>query len=843
MNGITINDFYAKTVSNGIFGQTVEQHCICVGEMAWRIAEFYEYNKINKNELGLICSLHDIGKMSPIFQYKIGNDSLISAFGYDAKYPSIYDVNQIDRNKVDIDTGKHSGAGVHYFNKFIKVSNKKTIQMLISRHHGFSAFGTDLCTEGNNRMDMHCGDADMKEYVLEIVDALEKHFNFKIDNIGKISGIDLDMVSGYLSIADWISSRELAGTNDISAIDFDAVLVKYGFRKMQMFDKTQMEMFGFNLYDYQNEVVDKINDYGFHILEMGTGYGKTEIALASAYKLIKSGKCSGMYFALPTQVTSNKIFQRVDKFITAVSDEPSTDLVHSNRMQVLFELGQISDSDKDESFFNSNKNLRLLNNVVTGTVDQLLFSVLNLKYNFIRIASLWHKVIIIDEVHCYDSYTTELICRLKEFCLENECVVIALSATVSDTLKGKLFGASIPFMKDYPLLSMTNNGVFQQIPIKASGASKKYNVTIEKNDNSAIYKAIADAKVGKQILWIENTVVKAQDIYEKIANMINGTGIALGLLHSHFTQHDRLQNEGRWLNTLGKEVFFGKEIDEKTHETRASRGRILISTQVAEQSLDIDADKLYTRLCPIDAFGQRLGRVGRFGRNVNEFEVIVLSEHSCEDYRNNVDLEWFFHAGASEYSAFIYPRVVLYNTLEYLENHSVIEYPKDYRDQLNQVYDNMAEIPGFDRYNDFLYEFTEDEERSIEAAQNIEAKHGYTNEHCDVKTRQIMDDGRETLLIKTVNGNKYTLLSGYVLDMGKGFLTLEDYTKIGENIVSVKVDDNVTVNEKHSDFEKVYSVDMTATVDLMNDYVVFFNNLYSSLSGCSYNSKEGLKKI
>ncbi len=45
------------------------------------------------------------------------------------------------------------------------------------------------------------------------------------------------------------------------------------------------------------------------------GLGKTEAALYAAYKLLFSGQASGIYFALPTQLTSNKIFERFNLFL------------------------------------------------------------------------------------------------------------------------------------------------------------------------------------------------------------------------------------------------------------------------------------------------------------------------------------------------------------------------------------------------------------------------------------------------------------------------------------------------------------------------------------------------
>src|SRR5208337_4922429 len=63
---------------------------------------------------------------------------------------------------------------------------------------------------------------------------------------------------------------------------------------------------------------------GVYVIEGPMGCGKTEAALAAAYQLISAGKAAGLYFALPTQVTSNRIHLRVQPFVERISEEPAT---------------------------------------------------------------------------------------------------------------------------------------------------------------------------------------------------------------------------------------------------------------------------------------------------------------------------------------------------------------------------------------------------------------------------------------------------------------------------------------------------------------------------------------
>jgi CRISPR/Cas system-associated endonuclease/helicase Cas3 len=73
-----------------------------------------------------------------------------------------------------------------------------------------------------------------------------------------------------------------------------------------------------------------------------------------------------------------------------------------------------------------------------GTIDQALMAVMNVKHNVVWAFGLAGKVVILDEVHSYDSYTgvilDELIGRLREM----GCTIIILSATLTDTRRMSL---------------------------------------------------------------------------------------------------------------------------------------------------------------------------------------------------------------------------------------------------------------------------------------------------------------------------------------------------------------------------------------------------------------------
>ena len=98
---------------------------------------------------------------------------------------------------------------------------------------------------------------------------------------------------------------------------------------------------------------------------------------------------------------------------------------------------------------------------------------------------------------------------------------------------------------------------------------------------------------GQSVLWIRSTVTDAVTDFQAF----DARGLNSMLHHSRYAAEDR-----KWLDRQLMRIF----------GPNGSRGGILaVTTQTAEQSLDIDADLLVTDACPADVLLQRIGRLHR----------------------------------------------------------------------------------------------------------------------------------------------------------------------------------------------------------------------------------------
>lgn len=468
------------------------------------------------------------------------------------------------------------------------------------------------------------------------------------------------------------------------------------------------------------------------------GIGKTEAALYAAYKALESGRATGVYFALPTQLTSDKVYDRMNSFLESILDDGDPNrrslLLHGLAWLRDTELGE--DGAPGRSWFSCSKR-GLLAPFAVGTIDQALMAVMNVKHGFVRAFGLAGKVVILDEVHSYDSYTGTILRELVSSLRALQCTVIILSATLTDNQRRNILG--LPRGKEpeetaspYPLItSYPHGGGLQEQGVEPL-EDAEVNVRIVHSDDNTVDEVLLRADRGEQVLWIENTVDEAQQRYRCLAARAVGLQLECGLLHSRFLKTDRQANEGKWVGLFGKE---GRSL-------RQAKGRILVGTQVLEQSLDIDADFLVTRLCPTDMLFQRLGRLWR--HRDNDFirpqaarrEAWVLAPFLHEAIGN--------HSALGK-SAAVYSPYVLCRTLEVWQMVRIVRLPGGIRPLLEATYQDRTETGNMARSKHLV---EQERTKLSQLALYGVARGGKTLSESQISTRYSEIESVEVLLIK-----------------------------------------------------------------------------------------------
>lgn len=498
------------------------------------------------------------------------------------------------------------------------------------------------------------------------------------------------MVAGLTSVADWIGSGEffenpqIDWQPNVAAALADAGFIKpkirHGLSFAEVFDPQSGQMMP---RQPQQLFFEQVTQPGVYILEAQMGMGKTEAALYAAYQLLAQDKATGIYFALPTQLTSNKIYDRFNAFLAQIIAHESpcrSLLLHSGAWLLETEMGE--EGRPGGAWFNQAKR-GLLAPFAVGTIDQALMAVMNVKHGFVRAFGLAGKVVILDEVHSYDLYTGTILNELVALLRQIGCTVIILSATLSKTRREAL------------LQQRTNETAYPLITAAPSGAAPKQEVAIVEvpvpaqdmapirietsiSDEHALAEALLRASEGQQILWIENTVADAQQRYLDIASRAVANGCNVGLLHSRFTPQDRAAHEAHWVTLYGREGW----------TTRTTRGRILVGTQVLEQSLDIDADLLITRFAPTDMLLQRMGRLWRHADTPRHKEAQPVCWLLAPGLENALDNP----LSAFGLSARVYSPYVLCRSLQIWQGLTSIRLPSDIRPLIDQTYAERAEV-------------------------------------------------------------------------------------------------------------------------------------------------------
>ncbi len=371
------------------------------------------------------------------------------------------------------------------------------------------------------------------------------------------------------------------------------------------------------------------------ILEAETGSGKTEAALWRFARLFAEGRVDGLYFALPTRAAASALFRRVRAAVAQLFPEPG-----SRPAVVLAVPGYIraddatgrrlpgfdvqwddrkDGGDPQRARWAAEQPKRFLAaTIAVGTVDQALLGAIKARHAHMRAATLLRSLLVVDEVHASDRYMEILLRNLLAFHASAGGEAILLSATLGAAARTRLLdptraGAIAPPPLDeartYPYPAVISGGPNRAPivrPVTASPREKTVRmrpVPIQDDPAAIATKAHEAAALGAKVLVVRNTV---RDAVATLRALRDGGEDAPYLFRCNDVvtlHHGRFASGDRRLLDDAVEAALG--------HARPEGGLVLVGTQTLEQSLDIDADILFTDLCPADVLLQRLGRLHR----------------------------------------------------------------------------------------------------------------------------------------------------------------------------------------------------------------------------------------
>lgn len=650
-----------------------------------------------ENIVLFLISLHDIGKFDIRFQSKV--EPVLLKMQPDVKNQYRPEISR----RYD-----HGEEGYRWINAEIYdygLENEDCLFDWIKRvtgHHGRFPQNNGENPPPFTKAFIKRRDCDARKSFVTIV---KKFFlgNYNINNL-PINVIPL--FAGFCCVCDWLGSNEnyFSFCKDVSNSEntMEDLHEYYSYRLVKatealsasgLLSKCKYNVGILNLFpEYTPMGVQKFSssidkEQSLTIIEAPTGSGKTEAALAMASKLLNGNAVDSIVFALPTQATANAMLQRIEDVADKIFDGGvNVVLAHGksgfNKNFIAIKNKEVDFASEDDSFvqctnwLSTSRKRAFLGQIGVCTIDQVLLSVLPVKHYFMRSFGLGKSVLIVDEVHAYDSYMYGLLTEvLREQKLSGGSVIL-LSATLPFSQKSKLIEAwgyheDQKKTNSYPLVTHIPNDNMTLLELDDADKPEIFNVFLNKTysnnltyNSKSISNIYEDAKKGAVIGVICNLVADAQFVAKQLHEIDNGA-FDIDIFHSRYRFYDRLEKEN---NVIKK---YGKKSERK--------GKILVATQVVEQSLDLDFDCLYTQLCPIDLLFQRIGRLHRHERKrPSQFEkptaTIILPEKELE----------FGDSGK-----YVYQNLrAMWRTQKLLAEVDQIQFPDAYREWIEQVYDD-----------------------------------------------------------------------------------------------------------------------------------------------------------
>jgi CRISPR-associated endonuclease/helicase Cas3 len=369
------------------------------------------------------------------------------------------------------------------------------------------------------------------------------------------------------------------------------------------------------------------------LIEDETGSGKTEAALIHFLRLFAAGEVDGMYFALPTRAAARQIHGRIKSALKRLLGDDAARYVtlgvpgYVARQAEGASLpepeahwpDESADARRDALWASERPKRYLAGWVAVGTIDQVLMGGVRVRHAQLRSGAMLRLILVVDEVHSSDLYMTTILRNVLDQHRRAGGHALLMSATLGSAARAKLLsltGRTSPpafaaaLATPYPAVWTDTEPQPLDQPGNKSRDQKTVAIAVESfwDDPVRIIARAADAaRQHAQVLVIRNTVRDV--VATQLALEMAAPEFSLGIMtdqadmvrcphHARYAPEDRARLDGALESVLGKDA------------PRLS-GSVTVTSQTAEQSLDIDADLLITDLCPSDVLLQRIGRLHR----------------------------------------------------------------------------------------------------------------------------------------------------------------------------------------------------------------------------------------
>lgn len=616
----------------------------------------------------LVCALHDVGKASPAFQsIEPALRAAVAATGL-----SFNGVVQDDQRR-----WRHEKAGGVIVRRALgdhagwRRQAVEWVWPLIAGHHG-RVWGHGALTSSRRDLVQGTGPwlAAQDAVVRFVTGALGMDLATMEPTEPPPRAVQLALL-GALIMADWVASDpdRFGGVDQLASVSISEARSRaksawgaLGLRggwdpaKLPTLADPVAARFGRPARPAQSaavELAERMPAPGLLIVEAPMGEGKTEAALAAAEVLARRFGADGVFVGMPTQATSDPMFGRVRAWAKRVEPGLPIALLHGKRQfnedwHKLAKQARIRGVHGDDEYGMSNgygsrqehgleavdpssvvavewflgHKRGMLTRLSVGTIDNLLHAGTRTKHVMMRHAGLVGRVVVLDEVHSYDVYMSQFLFEALWWLGNAGVPVIVLTATLPPKLREDLAthylrGAllvrdvdldELPEVDGYPTAlsacAVDGEPTFEVVTAPSWRPSLPVRVDVLDERTGEVDEQIADLLAdqladGGCALVVHNTVGRAQQTYTAVKQRFGADEVVL--LHARLIIGERVHRTETVIRKLSPDG------------PRPPR-QVVVATQVAEQSFDVDADLLITDLAPIDLLLQRIGRLHRHDR-------------------------------------------------------------------------------------------------------------------------------------------------------------------------------------------------------------------------------------